>query len=392
MKQKLKLHSLAIFCASLVMSSALAWPFLPAVRNKQYAVFPPKWREVLKPDPKILSGIEGESRFSTNRLGLRGDELGDPKIRILVLGGSATECGYLDDSETWPYLIQKQLSNSLAETVWVGNAGRSGHHSLHHLAQMEILLDQIKPIHLVIVMMGFNDMAAWLRRKEDTFETWQDAAVREKYTRSAFSRAPVKGFKNQLRQSLHSLRNFFNGKDHWHSEEIRTGSQYRGLRERRMKSDQILIPEEKLATLPFALKRYQQNIEQIIQIAKNHQTPLLFLTQPGLYHESMSPEETALLWFGAIQGTEDIRAPAANYARVEEMRSVLSDYNQILLKTAGMHSIETLDLDRLLPASTEIFYDDVHFHEAGAARVAQLVVQSLCDSRILSMPCRREVA
>jgi hypothetical protein len=57
-------------------------------------------RKVFKPDPALLPGISGDSRFDVDSDGIRGDEMprGDA-YRILAVGGSTTECLYLDQEE-----------------------------------------------------------------------------------------------------------------------------------------------------------------------------------------------------------------------------------------------------------------------------------------------------
>src|SRR5690606_4099879 len=56
------------------------------------------------PDPKVLSGIGSSSTCHYNAWGLRGPELnGSPMARrILCIGGSTTECLYVDDAAHWP--------------------------------------------------------------------------------------------------------------------------------------------------------------------------------------------------------------------------------------------------------------------------------------------------
>ena len=109
--------------------------------------------------------LSGASRFSTNARGLRGDEWssGD-SYRILAIGGSTTESLYLDDREAWPRLLQDRLNAARGGSeVWVGNAGKSGLSSRHHVIQVMRLLEQ-HPVDAVVVLAGVNDFHNRLSR------------------------------------------------------------------------------------------------------------------------------------------------------------------------------------------------------------------------------------
>ena len=95
--------------------------------SEYYYVWPPHFHSTLKPLSDITPGIKGESRFIVNSKGARGDELPlDSEYKILALGGSSTECTFLDQAEAWPFLLQERLTQAVRARVWVGNAGRSG--------------------------------------------------------------------------------------------------------------------------------------------------------------------------------------------------------------------------------------------------------------------------
>lgn len=92
--------------------------------------FPPGYRVTTRAEPG-LPGIEGDKTFSVNNMGFRGDELVTPKpddeYRIFMIGGSTTECFYLDDSEAVTRILQDSLQTaSPGLDVKVYNAGKSG--------------------------------------------------------------------------------------------------------------------------------------------------------------------------------------------------------------------------------------------------------------------------
>ncbi len=165
--------------------------FLEATTKNQFFIRQPNRLFILEPNKLYIRGIEGKTRFTVNSLGLRGDELHHQEIRILALGGSATECGYLDDSEAWPHLVQEHLARKTGRSVWVGNAGYSAHGTRHHILQITELLKQIQHIDLVIILIGANETIAYF--KPDYNPLGIDVpSLREHCLRDAFEVTPIK--------------------------------------------------------------------------------------------------------------------------------------------------------------------------------------------------------
>jgi hypothetical protein len=140
-----------------------------ALRVVSGAVFPmvqpPNARFEFHPSPAVLPGLSPATVFTTNEIGLRGDEYqADTRYNILAIGGSTTECVYLDDREAWTGLLQAKLNQDspYQERVWVGNAGKSGQRLLEHLQIFQAVVPRLKT-DAVIVLLGVNDFAEYLR-------------------------------------------------------------------------------------------------------------------------------------------------------------------------------------------------------------------------------------
>jgi lysophospholipase L1-like esterase len=61
------------------------------------------------------------------------------------------------------------------------------------------------------------------------------------------------------------------------------------------------------------------------------------------------------------------------------MSAMARRYNDFVLEFAAREGHFAIDLDARLPASHEVFYDDVHFNIAGAERVAEIVADGLLE-------------
>ena len=69
----------------------------------RFYVWPPGMHVTFEPYPRYLPGVEGTANVIISSDGVRGDEIGpDTDFKVLVLGGSSSECSYLDQAEAWP--------------------------------------------------------------------------------------------------------------------------------------------------------------------------------------------------------------------------------------------------------------------------------------------------
>ena len=73
------------------------------------------------------------------------------EVSIIFLGGSTTECLYVDEDKRFPYLVSEKL------TVRVLNGGVSGNHSMHSLMSLIGKGIPYKPKH-IILLHGINDL------------------------------------------------------------------------------------------------------------------------------------------------------------------------------------------------------------------------------------------
>src|SRR3989339_1653451 len=75
-----------------------------------YFTLIPQTTITMLPDSSIFPGIHGVSVFKTNKYGIRGREItAMDTLKILTVGGSTTECLYLDQSETWQALLEEKM-------------------------------------------------------------------------------------------------------------------------------------------------------------------------------------------------------------------------------------------------------------------------------------------
>ena len=344
-----------------------------------YYAHKPYLRVNFEPSPKIMPGIEGVSRYFVNSMGVRGDEFShDDTYRILAIGGSTTECNYLDQSETWQFLLQEKLNkNTQNHKVWVGNVGKGGITSRHHILQMKYLLPQFEDIDAVIMLLGLNDLSN--RLAQDIHydpHSLDRPGSKEKQLLEAFSVLPV-GHNLALpyykRAALWHLgrkvkyRIFHSG----HIQD-RGGRYLQSWRRHRRNATTI---RNELPDLSTALEEYCRNIDTIVDLARDKSVRIIFVTQPVLWRSGLPDELKNLLWFGGVGRYR--QSIEREYYSVEALATGMDMYNETLLWVSRIRQVECFDLASCLVKDTTVFYDDCHFNEDGSERVAELLARYL---------------
>lgn len=80
-----------------------------------------------------------------------------PDLKIVFLGGSTTECLYMDETKRFPYLVGRQLEKALYKKTNAYNGGVSANESMHSL---NILMNKVLPLKpdVVVLMHNINDL------------------------------------------------------------------------------------------------------------------------------------------------------------------------------------------------------------------------------------------
>lgn len=342
--------------------------------SEEYYVYRPGTKTISTPIPGVMPGIQGKTVFQINSSGVRGDAFSDDQqYRILAIGGSTTECFYLDADETWPYLLQEFLSRKWQRQVWVGNVGRSGHNSRYHLVQVEKLLEQYPRIDAVLILVGVNDFHQHLAvdihyspfPPYDSLKT----GLYHMLLRKAFAVHPPQFDPNlpfyqrteiwsRLRRIKYLLTNQVFRMD-------KGGMIYVNWRKYRKQAIGI---RNSLVDLTPRLTEYARNLRTMARLAKERGARIVFLTQPTIWRKDLSPEERDLIWMGGVG--RYYAESGHEYYSVEALTDGMKMFNDTLREVCIQNNIEYVDLAAVIPKDTTAFYDDCHFNESGARMVA----------------------
>jgi len=366
------LQNLILLTISCLFTLLILEIALRIMKDDKYYIWNPNMKATLTPLPNLFPGITGESRFIVNSEGFRGDDIPETvDFKIIAVGGSTTECTYLDQEEAWPYLIQKNLSQSLNKSVWVGNAGKSGMTNYEHIVQVEELLKQYPDIDLVMILIGINDFQKRLSLNNN-YKTLQ---INQKIYNRAFDHLPEFNpdlpiyKKTELWSSLSKLKYLFIEAEH---EQDSEGKTLQTWRENRQSASKIL---NELPDLTVALDNYENALKRIIEITAKHKTKLVFISQPVIWHKGLPKELEQLCWFGGVGNYQSQKGN--EYFSIEVLEKGMNLYNQRLKKVCEANSIFLIDISDKLPKDTTVFYDDCHFNENGSIVVAELISKEI---------------
>jgi len=341
-----------------------------------WVLWPPDTEFRFEPAPGVMPGVEGVSRFVTNSMGLRADELlPEHSYRVLTIGGSTTACQYLDQDECWPTRLQGALDGRGGRRVWVGNGGKDGMSSRDHVVQLRYILPHLPELELVVVLAGVNDLLLRLSRDEGYDPDFMDRPDAEGFLlRHAFLGGPETApaptatgpFYEEL--ELWSLARRLLGGG---AGDVLVSNDPQGLvhETRRLMRSKAWVFHDELPDLTTGLAEYRRNLETLADMAAVRGARLLLVTQPYLWREDLPEELEALLW---MAGKGDfLHRRVRQYYSTAAMKRGMDAYNEVMRRAAERRGIECFDLAAVLPQDLTVFYDDVHFNESGARQVAE---------------------
>jgi len=352
----LLLTSLLVSCAILEGFLRIYNPFEMRVRGDKI-VLPVKRNYFYRNDY-----IPGPDNFITNKknsLGFRGEEPPEnfwQYLTIITVGGSTTECSFITDGKTWPDLLRDRLRKNFSH-VWLNNAGFDGHSTFGHIVLMEDYIIKIKP-KVALFLIGTNDFGI-----DDTTE----------YDNINIGRISFTSFKMMIK-SLSA-----------HSEFLSLGLNFYRLILARMgglgtadvpinfnTSGRITLTEaysEKIKRIhkDKYLRGYESRLIKLVHISKQNGIKPVLITQPMLWGDVV--DSLTNINLATIKLDTDMNGKLA--------WELLELYNDITRRVGREEGILVIDLAKKMPKNLLYFYDDVHYTNQGARKVAEIIYEDL---------------
>ncbi len=338
-----------VFSCSIILGWFIAEGLLMIINPRPgFHLRPAGTTYVFQPDPFTMTNVSGEAVVSINSQGLRATEPPprDEAYRIMCVGGSTTECLYLDDTETWAALLEQRLEQEADEDVWVAVAAVSELASPHHAKFIETS-PLIAETDCVVTMPGINDFVRLLTESDPGVATpplWYRsglfAIAKEHWNASRGADGRTRGFVYDMtgeELDLHRL----------------------GMK--------IEAPEEPL-DIPAAVEAYGKRIDAMCQAAKDRGVRLILVTQPVLWADYLSEQGNRRLNLARVHPMKR----AWEYLEAPNLAEAMDQYNEKLIDVAEQTDTEYFDAAIDMSGDVKYFYDDYHFNESGCAKFAKL--------------------
>ncbi len=312
-------------------------------------VLPVNKRYVFDNTEKFPTKLPKTTIHTKNSLGFRGAP--PPPdfaayLTLLTIGGSTTECFYLSDGKTWPDLLGARLSRDFPK-LWINNAGLDGATTYRHLILLEDYVVQLKP-RLVLFLVGINDVGV------GDIHDQPQAGLGGKL-KSLTNKSEIYSL------GLNIYRYFVARHRGLHHKEVDLKGQ--GTLEVSAEVHRETIRKYR----DESLKYYRARLEKLIQVSRAHGIEPVLITQPTLYGPGTDP----------VTGVDLAKIKLGENLNGALMYAVVELYNETLRQVGAQEGVLVIDLARELLRNSAYYYDYLHYTEAGAAEVAEIIYRDL---------------
>lgn len=349
--QRLLALALGLACAPLIAEIALRIHNpIPLRLRGTTLVLPTNRHDVLhNPDSKHLDPVVDVVR---NELGFRGPPPPtdfERCLSIVAVGGSTTECLHLTEDKTWPHVLGDLLDHEL-RNVWVNNAGLDGHSTFGHLHLVRQLLVGLRPDY-ILVFAGINDID-----RDDLSEYDQRMLVEHQ--------GPTQWLvcESELLSTVQALVRARRSKDLGvgHEWELDLATAPRGVDDPKLVADYLREQREVLAP------RFGERLRLLVRETRAAGIEPVLMTQPWLFMDATDAATgipLGSLEFGGWTATTREKA--------------LDAFNETTRAVARELDVHLVDVARDMPVDSRLYYDWMHYTNAGAKVVAEIVAADL---------------
>ncbi len=267
-----------------------------------------------------------------------------PDITIIFLGGSTTECMFVDEKNRFPYLVGRLLEEE-GKKVNSFNSGVAGNHSMHSI---DILLNkglELRP-DVAILMQNINDLNILL------YETnyWNknpDRSLLAPVSNNLWKnmKGAVEARIPRLYKRLATLKKTFHGQE----------DEFALLRGKKLHINKQEI-----------IKKFERSLLTFIAICKANGIVPVLMTQANRFKEK---PDTIII--------NSIKALMDFGITYDEYKDIYDAMNDLIRKVGTSNMVLVIDLAKSVPQENVYMSDAVHFNDNGSKYVARLIADRL---------------
>jgi lysophospholipase L1-like esterase len=285
-----------------------------------------------------------------------------PDLTLAFLGGSTTECTYVEEDNRFPYLTGRLIEKETGFKVNSYNAAKSGNNTLHSL---DILLNkviEVKP-DMVIMMHNINDLAILIYEKTYWNHNPSRGVIIEK-------KPNLKTAMKNLEETVHLVRDMtFPNLYRELSRLLPFGSRQHADEFQAVRGQKITFDREALA------KEFSLNLQTFINICQARSITPVLMTQPSRLKDHPDPLIQSMM--AKLQANESIT--------YDDFKGAFDLFNETIREVGAKNQVLVIDLAREIPPERQYICDVAHFNDEGSQLVAHQIAAKLVPAASISM-------
>lgn len=292
-----------------------------------------------------IKGLDSHLLHQKNNMGFRGPDWNDSiqLKKIIFMGGSTTECFYLNDNKDWPSVFASKI-NEKKTSYWVNNAGMDGQSSYGNLVMLKQHVLNLKPDYLIL-MTGLNDIGL---KKPSKYDETDAKGWKYLYNKLELPATIVNLIRANKAKKL--------------------GFNHQVLdveKAEKLNLTDTQIVQRITNELPL-IQSYKERIKEIAKLCKENDIKLIFISQTVLFGDENDMFTNANL--------SDIKVGESNG---KTLALLLKQYNKATFEVTEELGLKFVNLSLRLPKDSRFFYDGIHFTNEGSEMVASLIYDEL---------------
>ena len=270
----------------------------------------------------------------------------EPDLSLVFLGGSTTECLFVDEENRFPGVVGAILEGETGKKINSYNGGMSGLNSLHSI---DILLNKVIPLkpRVVVFMENINDLSTLIY--EGTY--WNKNTTRSPIETLVKSKLVGKLLKEICIPNINfAYKNLKNALTPEHGDEFAPA-----------RGKKLQINQESL-TREFAM-----NLQTIVDICRARGLVPVLMTQGNRI--TANPDPVVAAYVGRYGQDTGIS--------YRDFKEIYDAFNETIRRVGQRNQVMVIDLAREVPPNKTYFYDMVHFNDAGSRYAAGIIAARL---------------
>jgi len=295
-----------------------------------------------------------------------------PDLNMVFLGGSTTECEFVDEDYRFAHHAGVLLGERLDKKINSYNAGRNGNNTMHCL---DLLLNKVLPMRpdVVVLMENINDVNILITNKA----YWNNSRTRSLIVVEDNSQNRLQRLTDTIAETVFpgfcyrlQIGPAFRVTDEFAEEREQRAAERRTNKEA-FRDKRAAASRERGTNIDTA--QFEANLATFVVACKKRNLMPVLMTQ-----------------FNRLSATPDAEVKI-NVGELEDMwgfdyatyKGFLDRFNEIIRRVARENDVLLIDLEAQVPKSGAYMYDIVHLNTEGSKLAAQIIADKMAESAIV---------